>query len=60
MSPLEPNGLYNQLRKVYKRAITEGDLEAAAFIKQKISSMETQLINKMGNKLDNKNVKDEN
>lgn len=60
MTELRPNGLYDQLRKVYKRAISEGDYEAASYIKDRINEMEKDLLNKMEDHLKEKNYDENN
>lgn len=44
MSPLEPDGLYDQLQKAYKLSLENGLLDAAHFLKQEIKKMQTDFL----------------
>lgn len=44
MSPLEPNGLYDQLKKAYDECLQQGWLEAAHFLKDEIGRIRAEFL----------------
>lgn len=50
MTPLEPNGLYDQLRSAYKECLVKGWLGAADLLKKEFTKIQNEFLSKTINK----------